>query len=120
MSDFKKKLIREVVEPAQKSAGIYTFTGTIKESKKNSNKFLVAYTDENGNTKEETIKVDVNYSKFSGGQGFEKGDQVYITKNNKNLTIIGRVNSEDANASHNIKYDVFSNGSSGNLPGTIF
>ena len=120
MSDFKKKLLHDVVNPAKESGRIAYMSGEVTESK-NDSKCKVTFTDKSGNTHtNETVDIQM-----SGDVAWcpKEGDQVIIQQNERdNFIIVGKYMEDfsEYQTETTLKADTYSNYISDSMPGSIY
>ena len=119
MSELKKKVIHEIIEPTRERFKISTLIGKVVKSY-NYNKCKVDFTDKNGNKfKAKMVPIryysDINYLP-------SVNDKVIIRQEENEFEIIGIYNStyENYQQATKLKGDIYSNFISDTSPGYIY
>lgn len=124
MSDFKKKLRQEVVDPAQNIDRVHLFKATaINKLNKDSGKSCkIEFTDEEGKTKKINAEIMVYGNDQNGGWYPRDGESVYVQKINNKYTIIGLTSDDYAELKerNKIQTDVFSDMITGVMPSILY
>lgn len=119
MSEFKKKLRHEIVDPARESSRVTTITGTVIETDKNG-RCAVEFIDKTGTMhKNEVLKIRV----YGNNKWMpEVGQSVLIEENDYTYEITGRYIDDwtKYKEENTLKADVYSNLIIDNVPGSLF
>lgn len=119
MSDFKKKLLQEVVNPAKESSRVGILTGVVVESR-NSNSCKVDFSDKDGNSyKNKKLRIRTyDDSMWCPNEG----DTVLIEQNKNEYEVVGKFvdDWESQKKSMELTADVYTNYTIDNMPGSIY
>lgn len=114
MSDFKKKIINEIVNPVQSKNRVYTLVATITGPKyiKIGGTYEIEFVNENGETQKKSgVKVRSYSNNSSGNYKPEIGDTVLVEAESNNYTIIGKCSTDEDMEKSELekKADVYTN-----------
>lgn len=124
MSEFSKKLRREVVDPAQSTNRVYTFTAKVIKTNEKKNTCTVKFTDEEG--KEQTksgVSVTIPGNDNTGGWMPSKGDNVMVHRDSdKNYRVTARVEDDYQKyaTKYNLAKDIYSDLENDDFPGVLY
>lgn len=119
MSDFKKKLLHDVVNPSKDSSRVATVTGEVTKSK-NSNKCKVNFIDKDGNShKNETLRI-----RMYGNTVWcpKEGDKVIIEQDENDFEVVAQYIEDYTQYQEDtiLTADIYSNYISDSMPGSIY
>ena len=121
MSDFRNKLIEDVVKPNQDKNRASTLIATVTNAKKSS--YTIKFTNEFGEDKTQSgIKVRTYGNDTIGPYMPEVGDMVIVEQEDNEYTIIAKFIKDEAEAKNDLELmsDRFSNLFLDSIPGYIF
>lgn len=124
MSEFRRKLRNEVIDPVQALYRVNTFNAKVTNSVngKNATKCNIKYTDnEQKEKKVKNVPIRLYGNDYSGGWVPTEGDEVLVQQDTDgNLEIIARYSDNSIIEDYNLETDVYSDQAADTLPGVCY